>query len=157
MLAHGPEQFRAGGAERMGWLLAQACFQIFSRRETDAIFLNKPADRRSVAFAAQTSGEQREMDISARFIPSAKSSCCNIFLHAFSGPALEGEFPIMDGTGPVRRQMSEPATRHQSKENARRAIFNQVRAVDKKHARAAFARGDNLFRALLDPGLNRRG
>ena len=61
-------------------------------------------------------------------------------------------FPVVNRAGAVGRQVSKPAAAHHALQDLRRAVAQQMCAVNQHHGRVALARGANLPRTFDDPG-----
>ena len=85
----------------------------------------------------------------AGFGPQSKFSGADIFAHAFGGCADAGKFVVVNGTGPIARNMGDEAAFHQVDEIARGAGANDVGA-DHEDDRAIVLPG--AYYSICDDG-----
>src|SRR5207237_3331506 len=118
-----------------------------------AIFLNESAQGSAETIAIEAADKHRQVDVPARFLPSAEGASGDVFFHAFGRPALESELPIVNCSGSVGGKMGYPPALDQPIDDGRAPILHQMRAVEIHHTRAPFARGLDFGGARRDSPL----
>ena len=156
VLAQGGEEIGLRGRERVDRREVSACFSCLRRRQRGAILVDEAPERRAVALPADAPGEQGKVEISPRLIPRAESARRHIFGHALRRAPEPRVFPVVDGARAIRGEMRDPAALHQLRHEQRRAIAEQVRAVDQDDRRARGPGRHDPLRGLRDQRMRYR-
>src|SRR5205085_5865523 len=82
VLKHGTQEVRSGCRVWIRREFANELFKFTGAGKKRPIFRDEAAQRSAIAFAANSAGEQREMNVAPGFIPGSKSASRDIFLHA---------------------------------------------------------------------------
>lgn len=133
-----PEQRLQG--LRPGWTqrMVRRLLEVFAKRldggQMQAVLEDQASDRPAVAFRAQASRQEGQMDIPPGFIPGAKAPLDDIFPDAFGRFPAESELPIVDAARSIGGQMGQPSAGHHRLEDGRRPISQQVGAIHQDHA-----------------------
>ena len=150
VLQDGQQRIGSRRREPMGGIGTNRSLQLLGGWNRRPVFGDEPTERPAVAFVAQAAGQEGEVDIAAGLVPGAERSGGDVGTNALGRAAQPGVFPVMNRPRPVGGQVGDPASLHHPPENSRRAVAQQVRAIDQDHPCPVLPCLENLSSALAD-------
>ena len=120
----------AKAEQRMQRLFGNGSPELIRVRQMYSILRDESSQRLAVAERIERSSSECEMDVRGSFIPRSELPFLHIHLHAFRGSAKPGVLPIVDRARAIRREVRQPAIRHEPLDDQGRAIAQEVSAVN---------------------------